>query len=93
MDKRLVENGLLKKGFLQDQGNHHYFIYFTFDGKKTPIKTKTSHGSKKYKTLGPELLSQMARQCHLTKPDFKDLIECPMDQKSYEKRLHEQNLI
>ena len=32
--KSKVESGLLKKGFQESEGDHHYFIYFTQDGKK-----------------------------------------------------------
>jgi len=87
MDKRAVEAALLNKGFQKDERDHHYFIYYTLDGKKTPVKTRTSHGSTKYKTLGPHLLSQMARQCGLKKQDFSELVECPMSRETYESRL------
>jgi hypothetical protein len=89
LDKREVESGLLKKGFQQDEGNHHYFIYFTANGKKTPVKTKTSHGKGKYKRLHASLLSQMARQCYLTKQGFEDLINCPLTREAYENHLIE----
>lgn len=87
MDKRDVESGLLNKGFRKDNADHHYFIYYSIDGKKTPVKTKTSHGSAKYKKLGAPLLSQMARQCHLSKQDFEALVKCPLSREVYEKQL------
>ncbi|SHL33518.1 hypothetical protein SAMN02745216_05029 [Desulfatibacillum alkenivorans DSM 16219] len=93
MDKRSVEKGLQKKGFVKDGGDHHYFVYFSMEGKKTPVKTKTSHGSSKYKTLGAPLIAQMARQCKLTKQEFTDLIECPLSQKKYEEQLLDQEII
>lgn len=32
--KSQVESGLSNKGFQKSEGDHHYFIYFTQDGKK-----------------------------------------------------------
>jgi hypothetical protein len=93
LDKRHVESGLLSKGFKRDDADHHYFIYYTINGKKTPVKTKTSHGSAKYKKLGAPLLSQMSRQCHLTKQDFEDLVKCPLTREGYEKQLMQQGRI
>ena len=93
MDKRAMEKGLRQKGFKQDERDHHYFVYFSSDGKKTPVKTKTSHGSTKYKTLGAPLISQIARQCLLSKQKFTDLIECPLSQEDYETQLREQGVI
>ncbi len=44
--KREVEAALLKKGFESGTGDHNYFYLQTTEGKRTPIFTKTSHGSK-----------------------------------------------
>jgi hypothetical protein len=90
--KSQVESGLLNKGFKKDEGDHHYFIYYTQDGKKTTAKTKTSH-TKKMKDIPDNLLSSMARQCKLTKQKFLELIDCPLKREKYEKILKEQGLI
>jgi hypothetical protein len=58
--KRDVEAALKKKGFRQDEGDHHWSFYWTADGLKTTIRTKTSHGSRK--DLGDGLLREMARE-------------------------------
>ncbi len=79
-----VESALLNKGFKQRNSDHHYFIYFAADGRKTAVKTKTSH-SPKAKEIGDDLLSMMARQCHLTRPRFLDLVDCPLSREEYEK--------
>jgi predicted RNA binding protein YcfA (HicA-like mRNA interferase family) len=92
MDRRDVENGLERKGFRAQGGDHRYFVYFTEDGKKTAVRTKTSHGSQ-HKSISPELISQMARQCRLKKQQFLDLVECPMSGASYELVLREQTEI
>jgi hypothetical protein len=90
--KTKVESALLSKGFQQTENDHHYFIYFTKDGKKTTAKTKTSH-TKKMKDIPDNLLSQMARQCHLKKAEFLDLVDCPLSQDGYEEILEKQGII
>lgn len=91
-DRRTVEASLLAKGFQLDDRHHHYFIYHASDGTRTPVKTKTSHGSGS-KTLGEPLLAQMARQCAVTKAQFLDLVDCPMDRDAYERLLGDGDLI
>ena len=85
--KRDVESALKKKGFRQDEGDHHWFIYWTADGLKTTIRTKTSHGSTK--DLGDGLLKEMARQLRTDKGNFLDLIDCPLSREQYESGLRE----
>ena len=77
-----VDAALLQKGFLSGEGDHAFFIYHTVDGKKTRARTKTSHG--KGFDIGDNLISQMAKQCHLTNAQFKDLVDCPMDRPALE---------
>lgn len=91
-DKSKVEKGLLNKGFQLNENDHHYFIYYTQEGKKTTIKTKTSH-TKKMKTIPDNLLAQMAKQCQLTKSDFLDLIDCPLTQDKYEQILKAKDIL
>lgn len=90
--KTKVESGLLSKGFQESQNDHHYFIYFTKEGKKTTAKTKTSH-TKKMKDIPENLLGQMAKQCHLTKSKFLELVDCPLSQDKYEDILQQQGII
>ncbi len=87
-----MEASLLAKGFELDERDHHYFIYHASDGTRTPVKTKTSHGSGS-KTLGEPLLAQMAKQCGVTKPQFVSLVDCPLDRDAYERLLRERRLI
>jgi hypothetical protein len=90
--KDKVESGLLSKGFRETQNDHHYFIYFTKEGKKTTTKTKTSH-TKKMKDIPDNLLGQMARQCNLTKDQFLNLVDCPLSRDEYEKILQAKGII
>lgn len=54
--KSKVESGLKGKGFEQTEGDHHWFTYVTVDGKKTTVRTKTSH-TPKMKDIPDNLLS------------------------------------
>jgi hypothetical protein len=83
LDRRVVETSLKKKGFVESAGDHAYFTYYTTDGQKTSVWTKTSHGSG-YKTLGDKLTSAMAKQCGLSAGQFKQLVECPLSQAAME---------
>ncbi len=88
-NRKAVEATLQKKGFAKIEGDHHYFVYLTRDGRKTLARTKTSH-SPKVKEIADNLLGQMARQCLLTKPDFLRLVDCPMSRDDFERKLRDQ---
>lgn len=79
-----VEAGLVRKGFRQSDTHHRYFIYYTEAGLKSKIRTKTSHGGKE---LDDWLLGQMAKQCCVSRKEFLDLVDCPLDQKGYEAKV------
>lgn len=90
-DIRRIESSLESKGFERSEGDHSYFVYRSTTGKKTTAKTKTSH-TPKMKSIGDDLLGKMAKQCHLTKSQFLDLVDCPMDRQKYESILSAQGL-
>ncbi|WP_163995860.1 type II toxin-antitoxin system HicA family toxin [Pyxidicoccus caerfyrddinensis] len=80
-----VETALQRKGFVQTDGDHHYYAYHELgSNKKTAIFTKTSHSGS---DLDDFLLARMAKQCRLNKRDFMSLIDCPLDQESYERKV------
>lgn len=85
LKKDMVVRNLSKKGFEQNEGDHLYLTYVRADGRRTSIRTKVSHGSKSDITTG--LISAMARQCHITTQQFKQLAECTLDQQQYEQLL------
>ena len=87
-DKRKVEEALSHKGFVRQEGDHHFFVYFTLGGKKSRFRTKTSH-TPKMKDINDVLLGRMATQCGLTKPEFQDLVKCPLNREAYETLLEE----
>lgn len=88
-DQREVETGLINKGFKRREGDHSYFVYESADGKKARAFTKTSHG--RGIDIDDHLLSQMARQCGLTRQEFVRLTECPLSREEYEAILRSRN--
>ena len=81
-----VESALEAKGFRRRESDHSYFVYYTQEGKKTPVRTKTSHG-RGGADLPNKLFSRMARQCKLRTAQFRDLVDCPLSQAGYEELL------
>jgi hypothetical protein len=67
-------------------------LYRSTTGKKTTAKTKTSH-TPKMKSIGDDLLGKMAKQCCLTKTQFLELVDCPLDRRGYEAILETQGLL
>ena len=88
LDRSDVEAALQRKGFAMTEGDHRFFTYHTLTGKKSSVWTKTSHGSA-YKSLGDTLVAAMAKQCGVTKPQFTQLIACPLSRQELEKHLIE----
>jgi len=76
-----VEYGLKNKGFLVADSHHHYFIYYSLEGKKTSVKTKTSHGQRE---ISDDLIAKMARQLKVSRSVFLNLVDCPLSRKEYE---------
>lgn len=86
--RREVEAGLKNKGFKISNASHRYFVYYTKSGKKTTVRTMTSHGSGR-KDISSELMSRMARQCRISNADFADLVTCPLSRDEYERKLYQ----
>lgn len=85
-----LEKALCKKGFVRSN-KHHRMFRFYYKGKKTPVKTRLSHGAKEY---NDNLLGQMKKQLKLPeKQQLIDFIECPLDEKKYGEILIDQNEI
>ncbi|WP_018086946.1 hypothetical protein [Desulfurispora thermophila] len=87
-----VENGLVRKGFVKSNSDHKKFIYYTFNGKKTSVWTKTSHGSG-HNELSEDILRKIAKQCCLTRMDLNRLLDCPLNREDYERMLIEKGRI
>ena len=87
-----VEKALRKKGFIEKQGDHHFFVYYTSSGKQTGVFTKTSF-TPHMKDISGELLGKMARQCKLSQDEFCRLVDCPLSRNSYEEILRKNHNI
>ena len=90
--KRKIEKGLKKKGFTKKNEDHKTFRYIALDGTETAIYTYCSHGASG-DDIPDGLIATMARQCQLTSSQFKDLVNCPLSTKNYEKVLQEQSFL
>ena len=78
-----MESALEAKGFRRRERHHSYFVFYTEEGTKTPVRTKTSHG-KGGADIPNNLFSRMARQCKLRTADFQALVDCFLSQAEYE---------
>ena len=79
-----VESALEAKGFRRRESHHSYFVYYTEEDTKTPVRTKTSHG-KGGADIPNNLFSRMAKQCKLRTARFRALlVDCPLSQAEYE---------
>lgn len=79
-----VMASLMKKGFVKDDGSHHFFYYHYIDGTISPIRTMISHSAK---DIDKSIIGQMSKQCQLSKSDFLDLVDCPLSREAYEEKL------
>ena len=85
---RDIDAALCQKGFRREVDGDH--VCYILVGSN--IKTKVSHGAMG-DTIGANLLSRMARQIHLTKAQFPDLIDCTLDEEAYRDILRELGLV
>jgi len=69
---RVARKALLKKGFGEVEGDHHFLIYFV-NGLKTDIRTKMSHN---HEELNDVLISKMKEQVNLSKDEFIGVVDC-----------------
>ena len=89
---RVVERGLLRKGFRRTDTHHRRFTYYGLAGEEVPSATTImSHGADR--DIDDRLLAKMARQLHLTRRQFDDLIDCSLSQTDYEAMLRRDGLV
>ena len=92
LDKKDIESGLPKKGFIKEQGKKHIkFFYYDKNGEKTSVITVMSRGS--YKEIGDRVVSDMAKQCRLSNGEFVDLVECSLSHEDYDQHLRNIDVI
>lgn len=81
--REVIISSLTSKGFRQDDRDYIFLIYVRIGGKTSTRRTKVSRGSS-HRDVSDINLGQMARQLGLTKMQFEQLIDCPMDRTTYE---------
>ncbi len=92
LEKRLVEHALRRKLGLEVEERKHRRYTLCISGQDV-VSTDVSRGSRKYKTLGKDLVKNMATQLHVRVPDFVDLVRCPLSRDDFLNRLRDQGLL
>ncbi len=73
-DTDKFRKALQAKGFEEDP-THHNMYWYWLDGKKSSVRTRTSHGEKQF---DDSMLSMRQKQIgNLSKEQMIDFIECP----------------
>lgn len=74
-----------------ESGRDHRFYVLRANGKVIS-RTKVSTGTK-YKTLGDDLVSAMAKQCKVTSKQFLELVNCTMSRDQWVSHLLTQGFL
>lgn len=77
---RVVTSALLKKGFVRIEAPHHTMFWLVVAGHRRGIRTRLSHGQRR---VDDWLLSEMAKQLHLSRADLLRFIECQIGLDEY----------
>ena len=87
---RDVKAALLKKGFHETakKKRDHDYYFFMYNGKKTNVYTKISHGERE---IHDGNCSLMARQIKLSNPQFNDFVGCLLRSDQYLQHLVQGN--
>lgn len=81
---RDVAKALKEKGFKEESKRDHIYFFLYYNGKKTHIRTKISHGESE---IHDKNCSFMAREIRLSNPQFRDFVDCPLKGPEYLKLL------
>lgn len=68
--------------------SHHVMLTKRIDGVVVAL-TRVSHGRK---DVPPVVMRAMAKQCHLTLPEFVRLVDCPMSQGEWDELILERRV-
>lgn len=87
-----IKQSLQKKGFKLDPNRKkHIYYFFYYNGEKTALNTHVSHG---HNDINDHLISMMAKETKLDKPDFVKLIDCHLSEQEYiKKQIENGNLV
>lgn len=83
VSRQLTERNLKKKGFKwkKSRGKERVYVYCV-GNTETAVFTMFSQ-SRKVRDLGDRLISEMAKQCKLSRAAFLRLAKCPMTHAQY----------
>jgi hypothetical protein len=77
---RAFAGALLRKGFERVEGKHHAMFFLVAEGKRTSVRTRLSHGQRR---VDEWLLSEIAKELHLSKRELLRFVECAMSGQEY----------
>ncbi len=81
IERRIIESGLLSKGFVRGEETHHNYFHHIYQGKITGVYTYTSHRTKTYDAY---LLNMIKKQLRLDRTkQVVDLCKCPITEDAY----------
>ena len=86
---RDVESALLRKGFVQSNGDHRRFI-LAVDGQLTSVQTKMSHCGAECDDF---IRGRMVHQLHLRAAELDRLLDCILGHCEYVKILRERGIL
>jgi hypothetical protein len=77
---RIFSNALVNKGFERVEGTHHTMLRLVVSGVRTSVRTRISHGQRK---VDDWLLSEIAKELHLSKRELLQFIGCEIGFREY----------
>jgi hypothetical protein len=92
-ERAKIRKALTDKCFLEVTNKKtHDFYYLIVDGRKQPVFTRLSRGTS-YRDYSDGLVSNVAKQIGLTKPEFLDYVDCKLELVDYLQLLRGRSII
>jgi hypothetical protein len=85
-----LSSALVSKGFERVEASHHTMFWLMVRGTRRGIRTRISHGQRK---ADDWLLSEVARELHLSKRELLQLIECQISGDDYARLMIERGYL
>ena len=91
LDSKTTYRNLKKKGFTDadNKSKDHKYLHLYYNDKFV-LSTKISHGTG---DIGMPLIRAMSFQCHLTKTEFMELLNCTLSKDNYFEILEKNGLL
>ena len=88
LNPKQANKSLLKKGFVEAAGDHHFFEFW--HNGVLVLKTRTSRGTKE---IHDGLISSMSNQCKVSANFFKEFARCTKSKAQYISELKKNSII